>query len=215
MEILTLLGTALGLGFISGLNLYATVLAIGLGIRLGLFDPAPPFEQLEVLAHPYVLIPAAIAFTVEFFADKVPWVDSFWDSFHTIIRPVGAVIIAAAALTDLDPAVEIGLVILCGGVAFLSHTTKAGTRLVANHSPEPVSNIVLSLAEDAIAFVGAWLVFAHPIVLLALVAVFVALSLWLLPKFVRLIVRQLARVRQVLRAAAQKIRGATTRAEHP
>ncbi|MCC6699658.1 MAG: DUF4126 domain-containing protein [Candidatus Hydrogenedentes bacterium] len=213
MEILTLLGTALGLGFISGLNLYATVLAIGLGIRLGFFDPAPPFDQLEVLAHPYVLIPAAIAFTLEFFADKVPWVDSFWDSFHTIIRPVGAIVIAAAAITDLDPAIEVGLVILCGGVAFLSHTTKAGTRLAANHSPEPFSNILLSLAEDAIAFIGAWLIFAHPIVLLTLVVLFVALALWLLPKLIRLIARQVSRVRLAFRSTMGRIRGTSTNVE--
>ncbi|MCC6489543.1 MAG: DUF4126 domain-containing protein, partial [Candidatus Hydrogenedentes bacterium] len=145
----------------------------------------------------------------------IPWVDSFWDSFHTVIRPLGAVIIAAAALTDLDPAIEVGLVILCGGVAFLSHTTKAGTRLAANHSPEPVSNVLLSLAEDFIAFIGAWLIFAHPIVLLAIVALFIALSLWLLPKLIRLIARQMGRVRRAFRSAAQKIRGATARAEHP
>lgn len=215
MEILALLGTVMGLGFISGINLYATVLAIGLGIRFNLFDPAPPFEQLEVLGHPYVLIPAAIAFTAEFFADKIPWIDSAWDSFHTIIRPVGAIIIAAAALADLDPAAEVGLVILCGGVAFLSHSTKAGTRLVANHSPEPFSNTILSLTEDAVAFIGAWLIFAHPIVLLGVVALFLALSLWLLPKFIRLIARQIARVRRAFRSTMQRILRAPTRTEHP
>ena len=213
MEILALLGTAMGLGFISGINLYATVLAIGLGIRFSLFDPAPPFEQLEVLAHPYVLIPAAIAFAAEFFADKIPWIDSIWDSFHTIIRPVGAIVIAAAALTDMDPAAEVGLVILCGGIAFLSHSTKAGTRLVANHSPEPFSNTILSLTEDAVAFIGAWLIFAHPIVLFGIVAVFLALSLWLLPKIFRLAARQLARLRQSFRSAIGYLRRTPPRAE--
>jgi len=160
-----------------------------------------------VIGQPYVLIPAGIAFVAEFFADKIPWVDSVWDSFHTFIRPIGAILIVAASVTDLPPAVEVGLVILCGGVAFLSHSTKAGTRLVANHSPEPFTNSALSLTEDAVALTGAWLVFAHPVILFCIVGVFVLASLWLLPKLFRLIRKQIGRVREFFRNGFRRMQG--------
>lgn len=207
MDIVALLGAVMGLGFISGINLYATILAIGLGLQFNLFTPPAYLQELEVLGHPYVLIPAGIAFIAEFFADKIPWVDSVWDSFHTFIRPIGAIVIVAASATDLPPAVEVGLIILCGGVALLSHSTKAGTRLAANHSPEPFSNTILSLAEDAITLIGAWLLFSHPIILFCIVLVFVLLALWLLPKVFRLVAGQIARVRQFYRNGFRRLRG--------
>jgi hypothetical protein len=207
VDIIALLGAIMGLGFISGINLYATILALGLALQFEFFTPPPYLQELEVLGHPYVLIPAGIAFVAEFFADKIPWVDSVWDSFHTFIRPAGAIVIVAASATDLPPAVEVGLIILCGGVALLSHSTKAGTRLVANHSPEPFSNTILSLAEDAIAIIGAWLLFSHPILLFCIVLVFVLFALWLLPKVFRLAARQIARVRQFFRNGFRRVRG--------
>jgi hypothetical protein len=215
MDIVALLGAVMGLGFISGINLYATILAIGLGLQFNLFTPPAYLQELEVLGHPYVLIPAGIAFVAEFFADKIPWVDSVWDSFHTFIRPIGAIVIVAASATDLPPAVEVGLIILCGGVAFLSHSTKAGTRLVANHSPEPFSNTILSLAEDAIALIGAWLLFSHPILLFCIVLVFVLLALWLLPKVFRLVAGQIARVRQFYRNGFRRLRGGPVMGDQP
>ena len=199
MEIIKLLGTVMGIGFISGINLYATVLALGLGIRFEFLTLSEQFEKLDILAHPYVLIPAAIAYTIEFFADKIPWVDSFWDSFHTFIRPIGAAVIAAASFGAIDPAAEFGLILLCGGVAFLSHTTKAGTRLVVNHSPEPFTNAGLSIVEDIIAFVGAWLVIANPVVVFFIVLAFIGLAVWLLPKLFRIILKQFARIRNFIR----------------
>lgn len=215
MDIVALLGAVMGLGFISGINLYATILAIGLALQFNLFTPPAYLQELEVLSHPYVLIPAGLAFIVEFFADKIPWVDSVWDSFHTFIRPVGAVVIMAASVTDLPPAVEVGLVILCGSVALLSHSTKSGTRVVANHSPEPFSNTILSLAEDAIALIGAWLLFSHPILLFCIVLVFVLAALWILPKLYRLVRRQVSRVRDVFRNASRRIRGESPLSEQP
>src|SRR4026207_1769844 len=102
METLNLLGSTMGLGLVSGLNLYATVLTVGLGIRLGLITLNPELAGLEALASPYVLIAAGILFVVEFLADKIPWVDSIWDAIHTFIRPLGAAVVAGAAIGGGD-----------------------------------------------------------------------------------------------------------------
>jgi hypothetical protein len=189
MDTLALLGSVLGLGLVAGVRLYAAVLGIGLGLRFGLIHLHPALSGLSVLAHPYVLIPAAAAFTLEFFADKIPWVDSFWDTFHTIIRPVGAAILGATAIGDVDPKLKIAVVLLSGGIALSGHSTKAGLRLIANHSPEPFTNIGMSLAEDGLAVAGTWLAIAHPVLMLAIVAVFLALFawflFWLLPRAAR------------------------------
>jgi hypothetical protein len=132
-----------------------------------------------------VLIASGAACFVEFFADKVPWVDSLWDSFHTFIRPIGAVLLASAALGNFDPAVRATLMILCGGVALASTGSKASTRLAVNHSPEPFSNIGLSLIEDALIPVGLWISLKHPEVAMALVSIFLGFFLWFAPKIFR------------------------------
>src|SRR5437868_6990870 len=150
MEQLQLLGTALGLAALSGLNLYLTVFVTGLAIQQQWITLAPQYESLNVLAHPAVLVIAGFLYLLQFFADKVPWVDSMWDAVHTFIRPVGAALIAATALGDVDPGVKLGIAILGGGVAVASHSSKAATRLAVNHSPEPFSNIGLSLLEDVL-----------------------------------------------------------------
>ncbi|MBS1871730.1 MAG: DUF4126 domain-containing protein [Acidobacteria bacterium] len=190
MDILQVLGSTLGLSFLAGMRLYATVLALGLGIRYHLFRLPQALNGLEVLAHPAVLIIAGAAFAAEFVADKVPWFDTLWDSVHTFIRPVGAALLGATALADMDPPVRVGLALLCGGVALTSHSSKAATRVVANHSPEPFSNIALSLAGDVAAPAGVWLAMSHPLIALGAVAVAVAVSLLL----VRFIVRKLRTV---------------------
>src|SRR5215475_1679458 len=170
MDTIQLLGSTMGLGFVAGLRLYSTVLALGLGFRFGLLQPPAGFEQhMGTLTNPIVLTAAAVAYIAEFFADKVPWVDSLWDAFHTFVRPLGAVILAAAALGRFDPVLRLTLVILCGGVAFASHSSKAAARLVVNHSPEPFTNIGMSLAEDAFAPFGIWLSLSHPVAVLLLV----------------------------------------------
>lgn len=188
----------------AGLRLYATVLVIGISIRYGLFHPPADLANLKVLADPTVLILAGIAFCVEFVADKVPWVDSIWDSFHTIIRPIGAAVLAAAALHNISPGMKIAIVILCGGVALTTHTSKAATRLMANHSPEPFSNIALSLAGDVFTPVGVWLALAHPVVTFVAVAVFIVVFVAISSRIFRFIKRQLSGFR------AQRIRVAPT-----
>jgi hypothetical protein len=185
VDTLELIGSTMGLGFLAGIRLYATVFALGLAIRYGWFHPGPGGAGLMILAHPAVLIASGLACLIEFTADKIPWVDSLWDSFHTFIRPVGAVLLASAALGNFDPAVRATLMILCGGVALASTGSKASTRLAVNHSPEPFSNIGLSLVEDALIPIGMWISLKHPEIAMALVSIFLGVFLWLAPKIFR------------------------------
>lgn len=187
MDILQLIGSTLGIGFLSGIRLYFTVLALGLSIRFGVFHPSAAMSDLAVLGDPRVLVAAGVACLFEFFADKVPWVDTLWDAIHTVIRPLGAALLAATALGDMDPALKIVLCIVAGGVAFTGHSTKAAARLAANHSPEPFSNLGLSLAEDVSVAGGLWLVTAHPLAALGLLGVFLGIFLWIAPKVFRLL----------------------------
>jgi hypothetical protein len=185
MDNISLLGSITGLGLMAGLRLYATVLIAGLGIRFNLIHLDPSLSHLVVLSNPIILVTAGIAYLMEFFADKVPWVDSLWDSVHTFIRPLGAALLGFTAVGNVNPVVKMLAFILCGGAAIASHSTKAGTRLFANHSPEPISNIALSLGEDVLAFVGTWFSLKHPRVMLVAVVIFIALFLWLAPLFFR------------------------------
>lgn len=198
MELFSLLGSTMGLGFTSGLNLYATVLTIGLGVRLGLLRLSPELSHLEILSDPYILIAAGAIYVIEFCADKIPWVDSAWDVVHTFIRPVGAAILGLTAVGSLDPVTKIVVMLLCGGVALSGHSAKAGTRVAVNHSPEPFTNIGLSVFEDAVAVGGTWLSLTHPEVMLVAVLVFLAFFLWLSPKIFRLLRVEFAAVSSIL-----------------
>ena len=199
MEAITLLGTIFGLGFVSGLNLYATVLTVGMIVRLNLISLPESMQDLTILGHPTVLMVAGVLFAIEFVADKVPWVDSSWDSVHTLIRPVGAAVMGGYALTGTDPATQTALALACGGVALTSHTAKAGTRVMVNASPEPFSNSFLSFFEDFVVVVGVGLTFLLPIIMLALVIVFLMVFIWLSPKFYRVLKGGAGKVRGVLR----------------
>lgn len=199
MEALALLGTLFGLGFTSGLNLYATVLTVGLVVNLHLVDLPERLAALEALGHPTVMIVAGILFAIEFVADKVPWVDSTWDSVHTIIRPVGAAVMGGYALTGTDPATQTALALACGGVALTSHATKASTRVMVNASPEPFSNSFLSIFEDVAVVIGIGLTFLMPLLMLALVVVFLLIFIWFAPKFYRVLRGALGRIRSIFR----------------
>ena len=145
MELLTTLGRTLGFSFSAGINLYATVAILGLASRYG-WVTLPP--QFKVFDNDVVIGAALVMYVIEFIADKVPWVDSMWDAVHTAIRPIGGALIAVSTFGEASPGVE-GLVALLGGaVAASTHATKAGARAVANTSPEPFSNWVLSFGED-------------------------------------------------------------------
>ncbi len=187
MDTIELLGSTLGLGLLAGIRLYATVLALGLAIRFNLLHLSSQMSHLGVLSDTRVLIAAGIAAAFEFFSDKIPWVDSIWDSVHTIIRPIGGALLGATALGSSDPVTKTIVALLCGGLAFTSHSSKAATRLMVNHSPEPFSNIFLSFFEDLVIPAGVWIVVRHPALAFGIVAVFVGIFLWLAPKIFRLV----------------------------
>jgi hypothetical protein len=167
METLVFLGRTLGFSFAAGINLYATVALLGLASHYGWV--ALP-DEYRAFDNPWIIGIALFLYVVEFFADKIPWVDSAWDTLHTLIRPLGGALIALTALGEASPAVETMVALLGGSVAASTHFTKAGTRVVANASPEPFSNWFLSIAEDLFVVGLGYLALAHPIAALTIVA---------------------------------------------
>src|SRR5258706_9692996 len=145
MDVLTSLGRTMGFSFAAGINLYATVAILGLASRYG-WVALPP--QYQVFDNNWIIGIALALYVIEFIADKIPWVDSVWDAVHTVIRPVGGALIAVATLGDKTPATEALVALFGGALAASTHLSKSGTRVLANASPEPFSNWVLSLAED-------------------------------------------------------------------
>ena len=179
---LQLIGLTLGTSFAAGLNLYATVATLGLLDRFGVVSLPSP---LAPLANPIVIGVALFLYAIEFFADKIPYVDTAWDTFHTFIRPPAAAILAYAAVAGVHEPWRIVAALLAGGVALTSHGTKTTARAAVNSSPEPISNWILSVAEDGLAIALAWLAAAHPIVTLGIVAALLILCIWLLTKLFR------------------------------
>jgi hypothetical protein len=181
IEVLAGLGRTLGFSFAAGINLYATVAILGLASRYG-WVSLP--EQYRVFDNDLVIGAAIILYVVEFFADKVPWVDSVWDAVHTVIRSVGGALIAVGTLGEASPAVE-GLVALMGGtLAAGTHFTKAGTRAVANTSPEPFSNWILSVSEDifvvGLGFVALTYPLAASVIVLVGVVLMIVFATWII-----------------------------------
>jgi hypothetical protein len=185
MERLHLLSVALGLAALAGLNLYLTVFATGLAIHYHWITLGPPYQSLAVLGDPVVLVISGTLFVLEFFADKIPWVDSIWDAVHTIIRPIGAVLLAIQVLGHPSPAFTVVVALLAGTTALAAHTAKATTRLVTNTSPEPFSNIGLSLGEDAAVIGGLALMYHHPLVALAIIAAALGAFFYFAPRVLR------------------------------
>jgi hypothetical protein len=166
MDVLTTLGRTMGFSFAAGINLYATVAILGLASR---FDWVSLPPQFKVFDNDIVIGAAIVMYVIEFVADKVPWLDSLWDAVHTVIRPVGGALIAVATLGQASPTVE-GLAALFGGtLAAGSHFSKAGTRAIANTSPEPFSNWILSITEDVFVVGLGMLALKYPVVALAVV----------------------------------------------
>jgi len=183
-----LIAVASVLGFASGIRLYLVLFAVGLA---GYLQWVPLPAGLQLLAHPWVLGASGLMMAVEFFADKIPALDSLWDSVHTLIRiPAGAAL--AAAILGGDSATWAAIAALLGGsLAATSHFTKAGSRALINTSPEPFSNVVASSAEDVLAGGLLLLVLAYPWVAAGIVLLLVLLAVWLLPKLFRFVVRLL------------------------
>ena len=176
------LALSVGVAWASGINLYATLLMLGILAQTGNIQLPP---DLQVLADPMVIGAAGLMYMVEFFADKTPGVDTGWDAIHTFIRiPAGAVL-AAGAIGELAPAAELAAAIAGGTLAGATHATKAGSRVLINTSPEPFSNWAASVSEDLAVVAGLWTSLHYPWLFLALLATFVILMIWLLPKLWR------------------------------
>ncbi len=176
----------LGAGWASGLNLYAAMLVLGWMGASGQADLPP---SLDILSNPMVMGAAGLMFVVEFFADKLPGLDSLWDAVHTFIRiPAGALIAAGAAQgLDMGAAGEMIGLILGGGLATTSHVSKASARALINTSPEPVTNWTASVTEDAAVVGGLWTALNYPWLFVLLLILFILLAIWLLPKIWRLL----------------------------
>ena len=186
MELLASLGRTMGFSFAAGINLYATVAILGLASR---FDWVALPPQFKVFDNDIVIGAAIVMYVIEFFADKIPWLDSVWDGLHSVIRPIGGALIAVATLGHASPTVE-GLVALLGGtLAASSHFSKAGTRVVANASPEPFTNWFLSIAEDVFVVGLGVLALKYPIA----AAVVVLIGVVLIAVFFSWIVRAIRR----------------------
>ena len=169
----------MGIGWACGLNLYGTLLALGIMSNTGYIDLPP---DLQVVGDPLVIIAAGFMYLVEFFADKVPGVDTGWDTLHTMVRIPAGAILAAGAVGDVSTTAEVAAAIVGGSLAAGTHLTKAGTRVIINASPEPFSNWGASIGEDIAVFAGLWAALNYPVVFLVLLGLFIILMIWLLPK---------------------------------
>ncbi|MEA3489387.1 MAG: DUF4126 domain-containing protein [Candidatus Omnitrophota bacterium] len=187
MNTLSNIGMILGGSWASGINLYLTIAVLGIADRLGFIDLP---GKLDVLSNPIIITVALLLFIIEFFADKIPYVDSAWDSFHTMVRPAGAALLAFMAMSGSNESVQLSVALICGVVALDSHLTKATARVAINTSPEPVTNIIASVAEDSFVLVALWLVAKHPVIAGLLVLSFIVFSIW----FLKVMFRSLKKV---------------------
>ncbi|MDP4625261.1 MAG: DUF4126 domain-containing protein [Akkermansiaceae bacterium] len=182
MEVFDQLGVALGLASLAGINLYLTAFVAGLAIRFNWIDLAAAHESLGVLGNEWVLGVAGTLMVIEFFADKIPWLDSGWDAVHTIIRPAGGILLGLGALGEMDPVVLAIGGLLSGGASLTMHGAKAGTRLLLNMSPEPVSNSVASVAEDGLVIGGLTLTAFSPVIAFFVFVVILAIAVVIIRK---------------------------------
>lgn len=192
METISLIAATMGVAWASGINLYATVFVLGLAGNMGWTDLPP---QLELVQNPGVLIAAGLMYVVEFFMDKVPGVDTAWDALHSFIRIPAGALLAAGMISPVSPAAEFIGLLLGGGLAASTHFTKAGTRVMINTSPEPFSNWAASITEDVMVVAGLWTALNHPVIFLLLLAGFIALMIWLLPKLWRAVKKVFCMIR--------------------
>lgn len=199
-EIAPLIGMAAGLGWASGLRLYAVLFFLGVLQFFGI-STLPP--GLEIVAHPAVMAASGAMFLLEFCADKIPGFDSAWDAFHTFVRIPGGALLAAAAVADHSGALALAAAILGGSLAAGAHLTKAGSRVLINTSPEPFSNWSASLTEDALVAGAIWFSLTHPLLMAALLIVFVVLMIWLLPKLWQAMRRVFAAARRMVGMAGR------------
>jgi hypothetical protein len=180
-----LLGVALGLACLAGINLYLTVFATGLAIHQHWIVLGPDYQSLAILGDPLILWVSGTLYVLEFFADKVPWIDSAWDTVHTIIRPIGGALLAIRVLGQTSPAFDVVVALAAGGASLVTHSAKASTRLVINASPEPFSNIGLSLLEDIAVVGGLALIHFNPVLALAIFVLLLSIIIYFAPRIFR------------------------------
>jgi len=178
-QISTTLALTMGLAWASGINLYATLFTLGYLANTGNMDLP---SDLAIIANPMVMGAAGLMYCIEFFADKIPGIDTGWDTIHTFIRIPAGAMLAAGAIGDMNPAIEITAALLGGGLATATHATKAGSRVLINTSPEPFTNWAASIGEDIAVIGGVWACLNHPILFLLALALSIVLMIWLLPK---------------------------------
>ncbi len=199
-QIAGILALTMGAAWASGINLYAAILMLGLMGATGNVDLPP---GLEILTDPMVLMAAGAMYAVEFFADKIPGVDSGWDALHTFIRIPAGAMLAAGAVGDVTPALDLAAGIMGGGLAAATHATKAGSRALINTSPEPFSNWTASVLEDVAVIGGLWTALNHPTLFVVLMIVFILMMIWLLPKMWRGIKAVFRKIRSFFGAKEQ------------
>lgn len=180
--IANIIALTMGVAWASGINLYAAMLMLGLLGATGNMDLP---SGLQILANPVIIGAAGFMYVVEFIADKIPGVDTSWDTLHTFVRIPAGALLAAGAVGEVNPVVALAAAIVGGGIAAGAHATKSGTRVMINTSPEPGSNWVASLVEDLAVVAGLWTALHHPWVFIVLLLGFILLMIWLLPKFWR------------------------------
>lgn len=180
--IVKIIALTMGAAWASGINLYAAILVLGvLGMTGNIVLP----PDLQILTNPIVVVAAGLMYMVEFVADKIPGVDTGWDTVQTFVRiPLGA-LLAAGAVGNVNPPLALAAAIVGGGLAAGTHAAKSGARVIINTSPEPFSNWIVSLLEDVAVIAGLWAALYHPWVFVALLAIFIVLLIWLLPKLWR------------------------------
>lgn len=178
-QIINTISLSMGAAWASGINLYATLLTLGIMGATGNMTLPP---DLQILTSPLVLGAAGIMFAAEFVADKMPGVDTGWDSIHTFIRIPAGAMLAAGSVGEINSAMGISAAILGGTLAAGSHATKAGSRVLINTSPEPITNWFASLGEDVAVVIGVWAAINHPMVFTVVLVLLILLMIWLLPK---------------------------------
>lgn len=196
------LALTMGTSWASGINLYAVMLVLGIG---GVTDNINLPAELTVLENPLVIGAAVLMYVIQFLIDKIPGLDSAWDTLHTFVRIPAGAMLAAGTVGDVSPALEIAAGILGGGAAATSHATKTGTRLMINTSPEPVTNWSASISEDLLVLGGLWTALNHPILFLILFVIFIGLAIWLLPKLWYLIKGVLLKIGRFLGLAKNSV----------
>lgn len=207
-QLIGIISLTMGVAWASGINLYAAILVLGFGGSTGNIDLP---EGLQTLQDPMVLSAAAIMYAVEFFADKTPGVDTGWDAIHTFIRIPAGAMLAASSVGDVTPALQIAAGILGGTLTGATHATKAGSRVLINTSPEPVSNWLASITEDIAVVAGLWAALNYPLLFIALLVLFILLMVWLLPKLLRAIKTVFRKLRQWLGFAENQSDGGSGR----